>query len=138
MADDPLARKAHADLIVDRAAAQLAALLQEAARALRPFPPFPGAFFTNAVEVDLTGVERPDIGCVVVTDQGELRELEMKINATDEFGDMVDIVQSRDEDLKELEDLHPRDFIVLAYNALTRLTELQLERDEAPARGEGT
>ena len=136
MADDPLARKAHADLIIDRAAQQLDGLLKEAALALRPFPPFPGAFFTNAVEVELTGVERSDIGCVVVTERGELRELKMQINATDEFGDMVDMVQSRDEDLVELEDLHPRDFIVLAYNALNQLTELLLEREEA-AQSEG-
>jgi hypothetical protein len=129
MADDPLALKADADLAIDRAARQLDVLLKEAARRLRPFPPFPGAFFTNAVEVDLTGVERSDIGCIVVTEEGELRELALTINATDEFGDIVDMVQSRDEELKELEDLHPRDFIVLAYNAIGQLTELLLERE---------
>jgi hypothetical protein len=40
-------------------------------------------------------------------------------------------VQARDETLKKLEDLHPRDEIILAYNALTRITELLLERDGA-------
>jgi hypothetical protein len=36
-------------------------------------------------------------------------------------------VQSRDETLKKLEDLHPRDYVVLAYSALTQVTELLLE-----------
>ncbi len=130
-ANDPLARKTQADLIVDRAAQQLQQLLRETAKELRPFPPFPGAFFTNAVEVSLEGVERSDIGCIVVADDGELYELEMKIDFGEEFGDVVDPVQAREETLKKLEDLHPRDVIVLAYNALSQLTELLLERAEA-------
>jgi hypothetical protein len=128
---DPLARKAHADLVIDRAAEQLRVLLHEAAQELRPFPPFPGAFFTNAVEVSLEGVERSDIGCIVVADDGELYELEMKIDFGEEFGEVVDPVQARDETLTKLEDLHPRDYIVLAYNALSQLTELLLERTES-------
>ena len=122
--NDALARKAQADLIIDRAAQQLRLLMQEAALALRPFPPFPGAFFTNAVEVNLEGVERSDLGCIVVGEDGELYEMEVKIDFSD---DVVDMVQSRDETLKKLDDLHPRDYIVLAYNALTQLTELLLE-----------
>jgi hypothetical protein len=128
---DPLARKAHADLVIDRTAEQLRVLLHEAAQELRPFPPFPGAFFTNAVEVSLEGVERSDIGCIVVADDGELYELEMKIDFGEEFGEVVDPVQARDETLTKLEDLHPRDYIVLAYNALSQLTELLLERTES-------
>ena len=129
MTSEPLARKAQADLILDRTAQQLRLLLQETARQLRPFPPFPGAFFTNAVEVNLEGAERSDIGCIVVDEQGDLYELEVKIDFDE---DIVDMVQARDETLKKLDDLHPRDYIVLAYNALTQLTELLLERAEAP------
>jgi hypothetical protein len=124
---DPLARKTQADLIIDRAAQQLRLLLQEAAGELRPFPPFPGAFFTNAVEVNLEGAERSDLGCIVVAGDGELYELEVKIDFGDEFGEVVDVVQSREETLKKLEDLHPRDYVILAYSALTQLTELLLE-----------
>jgi hypothetical protein len=126
--NDPLARKAAADLVIDRAAQQLRILLEEAAKALRPFPPFPGAFFTNAVEVSLEGVERPDLGCIVVAEDGTLYELEMKIDFGEEFGDVIDPVQARDETLARLEDLHPRDYVVLAYNALGQLTELLFER----------
>lgn len=129
MAPDAMARKAQSDLIVERTALQLAALLEEAAKELRPFPPFPGAFFTNAIEVDLAGVERPDIGCIVVGDDGGLYELEMKIDFGEEFGEVIDPVQAREETLKKLDDLHPRDYIVLAHNALSRITELLLERD---------
>lgn len=130
-ATDPLSRKTQADLIVDRAAQQLQLLLRETARELRPFPPFPGAFFTNAVEVSLEGVERSDIGCIVVAEDGELYELEMKIDFGEEFGDVVDPVQAREETLKKLDDLHPQDVIVLAYNALSQLTELLIERAAA-------
>ncbi len=121
---DVLARKAQADMTIDRAAQQLRLLLQEAARELRPFPPFPGAFFTNAIEVNLEGVERADLGCIVVGEDGELYEMEVKIDFGD---DVIDMVQSRDETLKKLDDLHPRDYIVLAYNALTQVTECLLE-----------
>ncbi len=124
---DPLARKNQADLIIDRASQQLRLLLQEAAHDLRPFPPFPGAFFTNAVEVNLEGAERSDLGCIVVAEDGELYELEVQIDFGGEFGEVVDVVQSREERLKKLEDLHPRDYVILAYSALTQLTELLVE-----------
>jgi hypothetical protein len=134
-ANEALARKTQADLVVERAAQQLRLLLEEAARALRPFPPFPGAFFTNAVEVDLEGVERADIGCIVVGEDGGLYELEMKIDFGEEFGGVIDPVQARDETLKKLDDLHPRDEIVLMYNAIAQLTGLLLERADAGPEG---
>ncbi len=123
MSTDALARKTQADLIIDRAAQQLRALLEEASKELRPFPPFPGAFFTNAVEVNLDGVERADLGCIVVGEDGGIYELEIEIDFND---DVVDMVQAREERLKKLDDLHPRDYIVLAHNALTQITELLL------------
>jgi hypothetical protein len=129
--NDGLARKTQADLIIDRAAQQLHALLVETAKALRPFPPFPGAFFTNAVEVNLEGAEHSDFGCIVVAEDGELYELEVKIDFGEEFGDVSDPVQARDETLKKLDDLHPRDYVILAYNALAQLTELLLEQESA-------
>ncbi|HXK32544.1 MAG TPA: hypothetical protein VNM91_00840 [Dehalococcoidia bacterium] len=132
MPRDPFARKREADRVVEDAAERLRELLQDAARSLRPFPPFPGAFFTNAVEVSLEGVERPDLGCIVVAEDGELYELEIKIDFSDEFA-ASDPVQARDEKLKKLEDLHPRDYVVLAYNALARLTEIILEESERAA-----
>jgi hypothetical protein len=129
MSNEALARKTQADMVLDRAAEQLRILLEEAAKSLRPFPPFPGAFFTNAVEVNLEGAERADFGCIVVGDDGGLYELQMKIDFEQEFADLVDPVQARDETMKKLDDLHPRDYIILAHNALTQLTELLVERE---------
>lgn len=136
VSNDAFARKQQADLIIERTAQQLQLLLEEAAKSLRPFPPFPGAFFTNAIEVVLDGAERPDLGCIVVGEDGGLYELEVKIDFGDgtEFGG-VDPVQARDEKLKKLDDLHPRDYIILAYNALSQITELLLEQDDAGRAG---
>ena len=76
------------------------------------------------------GVERSDVGCIVVGEDGKLYELEMTID----FGDgVVDMAQARDEKLKPLEDLHPRDEIILCYNALSQITELLLERQATRA-----
>ena len=130
MSNEALARKQQADLLIERTAQQLRLLLEETARSLRPFPPFPGAFFTNAVEIPLDGVERADIGCIVVGDDGGLYELEVAIDFGEEFGG-VDPVQARDETMKKLDDLHPRDEIILSYAALSILTELLLEQAEA-------
>jgi hypothetical protein len=130
MSTEALARKQQADLLIERTAQQLRLLLEETAKSLRPFPPFPGAFFTNAVEIPLDGVERADIGCIVVGDDGGLYELEVAIDFGEEFGG-VDPVQARDETMKKLEDVHPRDEIILAYAALSILTELLLEQAEA-------
>lgn len=127
---DPLERKALADLALERAAARLRELLRDAAMELRPFPPFPGAFFTNAIEVEAP-IHGPELGCVVVREDGELCELKMSINFDETTPDPV---QARDETLVPLTDLHPRDYIVYAYAALTQITELLLQRShEAPA-----
>ncbi len=114
-----MARKAQADLLLERSALEFQQLLQEAAAQLRPFPPFPGAFFTNAIEVEAAASDSPERGCVVVCEDGELYELEMSIDFSE---DAADPVAARDEKLTKLE-LHPRDYIVLAYAALTRVVE---------------
>ena len=125
--NEAMARKAQADMALERAALQLRQLLEEAAKQLRPFPPFPGAFFTNAIEVESDAAEDSERGCVVVCEDGELYELKISIDFSD---DQADPVQARDEKLTKLEDLHPRDYVLLAYEALTRVTEHLLERAE--------
>ena len=120
-----MARKMQADMILERTALQLKQLLEEAARELHPFPPFPGAFFTNAIEVESEGADTGGRGCIVVCGDGELYELKMSIDFSDEAADPV---QARDETLTKLEDLHPSDYIALAYEALTRVTEHLMER----------
>ncbi len=134
MPDDPLEYKAEADAALDRLAQRLRRLLQEATGQLDPFPPFPGAFFTHGIEIEAPGVESPERGCVVLAPDGELYELEMGQDMTALALDQTDPVALREERLKKLEDLHPRDYVVYAYSALTRVVELLLER-QAEAKG---
>jgi hypothetical protein len=117
-------RKAQADAVIEAAAGQMRELLREAVARLDPFPPFPGSFFTYGIEVEGGSAETPEHGCIVLAADGELYELEISIDFTE---GNTDPVAARDEKLKPLE-LHPRDYIVYAYNALTRVTELLMEQ----------
>lgn len=125
--NDPLEYKIEADAALERAADRLRRLLQEASARLDPFPAFPGAFFSYGIEIDAPGVESADRGCVVLAPDGDLYELEMKQQVPDSDFEMADPVALRDEELKPL-DLHPRDYVIYAYNALAKVTELLLER----------
>ena len=128
---DPLARKAQADLILDRAANQLRAIVLDLASQVDPFPSFPGAFFTNAIEVEPDAAGSSTRGCVVVAEDGVLYELVMGVDF-DDPGALSDPVAARKEELRPLE-LHPRDYVVYAYNAINALAELLLERAEGGA-----
>lgn len=127
---DPLARKAQSDLIVDRAAQQLRRVLRELVEQLDPFPPFPGAFFTYGIEVEPEAAARTDRGCIVVAPDGELYELEIGVDMDGlDPGGYADPVALRKEELKKVE-LHPRDYVVYAHSAISRVAELLLERME--------
>lgn len=121
-------RKAQADNILERAAMQLRQLLAEACAELDPFPPFPNALFTNAIEIEAGIAASRDLGCVVVCEDGELYELEFGIDHDSiELTGSWDPVTARKETKKKL-DLHPRDYLVYAYNGLVAVTEHLLER----------
>lgn len=134
MSKDPLEYKAEADGALDRLAQQLRGLLQEAAGKLDPFPPFPGAFFTYGIEVEAPGIDSPERGCIVLAQDGELYELVIGQDMTALALNQTDPVAMREEKLEKLEGLHPRDYIAYAYNALTKVVELLLERQ---VEGEG-
>jgi len=121
---EPMARKLQADVVIENAARQMRELLQEAVSQLDPFPPFPGSFFTYAIEVEGGAAESAEHGCIVLGQDCELYELEISIDFTQ---GNVDPVTARDETLRPLE-LHPRDYLIYAYNALTRVTELLMEQ----------
>jgi len=129
---EPLASKAQADAIVERAAQGLRQLLQEAVARLDPFPPFPGAYFTLAIEAEPDAASHPDRGCVVVGPDGELYELTMGLELPPGPGEPADPVSMRKEEMTKM-DLHPRDYVVYAYNALTRVVEILLEQEESRA-----
>ena len=126
---DPMALKQQADQVIERAAADLQGMLRAAAARLRPFPPFPGAFFTNAIEAEPDGAAEADRGCIVVCEDGELYELQIGVDFESlELGGFEDPVSLRKEELHKL-DLHPRDYIVYAYNALTAVIEKLMEQN---------
>ena len=125
---DPLQYKIEADEALDRLAGRLRRLLHEATARLEPFPPFPGAFFTHGIEIEMPGLHLPERGCIVLAPDGELYELEMGQDIAALALDQTDPVALREERLKKLEDLHPRDYVLYAYEALARVVELLLER----------
>ncbi len=129
MASQALARKTQADLVLERAAMQLQQLLHEACAELKPFPPFPNALFTNAIECEAGLAGDPERGCIVVCEDGELYELQMGIDHESiELTGSWDPVTARKETLKKV-DLHPRDYLVYAYAGLVAVTEHLLERE---------
>ena len=109
MPEDPLEYKSEADAALDRLALRLRELLPEAAGRLDPFPPFPGAFFSYGIEIDAPAVDSPERGCVVLAPDGELYELVMGQDITALALNDTDPVSLRQEEMKRLEDLHPRD-----------------------------
>lgn len=123
--DDPMARKRRADSLIEATARELHDLLGEAVSRLQPFPPLPGSFFTYGIEIEGGFADSPERGCVILAPDGELYEFELSIDFSDGGSDPV---AARDETLKKL-DLHPRDYVVFAYNALTRVTELLMEQE---------
>jgi hypothetical protein len=130
MANQALLRKSQADMALERAAMQVQQLLKEACSELDPFPSFPNALFTNAIECDDGGLSGdPERGCIVVCDDGELYELQMGIDHDSiELTGSWDPVTARKETLKKVE-LHPRDYLVYAYAGLIAVTEHLLERE---------
>lgn len=131
---DPLEYKSEADAALERLADRVRMLLREAAGRLDPFPPFPGAFFSYGIEVEAPGAESPERGCVVLAPDGELYELGIGQDVPATALELTDPVALRQEELKPLE-LHPRDYIVYAYNALVKVVELLLERQAEKGNG---
>ncbi len=120
-----------ADDVLARAADELERLLREAARRLRPFPPFPGALFSYGVEVEAEGVLNRDLGCIVVTEEGTLQELQVGMAEEPLFGP-PDPVALRDERLVDV-DLTPHDRLLLAYHGLRAVTALLPEHEGGDA-----
>jgi hypothetical protein len=125
--DDPREYKYEADALLEGTAERLRRLLEEAAAHLDPFPPFPGAFFSYGIEIEAPGAAHPDLGCVVLAPDGELYELRMGQELPLLDLEMADPVALRKEELKPLE-LHPRDYVIYAYNAIAKVVELLREQ----------
>jgi hypothetical protein len=125
--DDALEYKIEADQALERTAERLHRILVEATARLDPFPPFPGSFFSYGIEIEAPGAESPERGCVVLGPDGELYELEMGNEVPAFDAEFTDPVAMRNEELKPV-DLHPREYVLYAYNAIAKVAELLLER----------
>ena len=126
---DP-ARPRDSDAVIERAAAEVDALLRLVARRLRPFPAFPGAFFTEALEVEADTARMGDHGCIVVTPQGDLQELQIGVDP-DAFQrpGPPDPVALRSEQLVDVA-LAPAERLLYGLAALRRLAEFTAPRSE--------
>ena len=136
MARDPRGpewRLRQADEVLAAATDRILGLLREAVADLDPFPPFPGAFFTMAIEVEPDGIENKEVGCVVVTEGAELKELQIGIDEDSPLGN--DPVSTRNEALVDLE-LSAHDRFVLAYNGLRAVGEVLGEQRAARERSD--
>jgi hypothetical protein len=115
MAEDGLRQQAHADAIVARAAEQLRGVLEELARAVDPFPVFPGTFFSYGIEVPLDDLGGPH-GCVVLGEDGALHELRLGLDVAE--ADSSDPAGLRAEERVPLEGLEPALFVLYAQRAV--------------------
>jgi hypothetical protein len=126
---DPMQRKREADKALDETAEKLRELLRSACAQLDPWPLFPGTLAIEAVECEPPRGAGSDRGCIVVTKEGDLYELELGIDFKElAEGIVPDLFYARKESLKPIEDMHPLDYIGYAYNGLREVTRLLLER----------
>ena len=100
--------------------------VSELASQLRPFPPFFGMNTLRAIELELPAGSEfqppPQLGCVVVLEDGEISELDLKlISGPDNSADFDQI-----EEFTEL-DLPPEQFIAYAKVAV-QLLQAEIER----------
>ncbi len=123
MAGDPLVHRAHADVIVQRAADQLRELLQAVVAEIDPFPPFPGAMFSYGIEIKPGAGGR---GCVVLAEDGELYELQIGLDVGQvERGNPLAM---RSEERTHLDDLPPAEYVDYAQRAVAAAVEHLLEQ----------
>ncbi len=114
----PWAVEAVADAAVDKAAAELKAVLAGLAGRFDPFPTFVGSSSIRAVEVEPGGIAAKDLGCIVVCADGELYELNLTaIQGPPELS-AVDHV----EELQPL-DLPPVLYVLYAHAAIKALAD---------------
>ena len=121
MPTDPDLLDAQANAIFERVRTQLRELLHEGARGLRPFPTFPGAPSTRAIEIDVAAGDA-ERGCVVLGEDGELYELALEVEADALAAGANEPVLAQQEQRTPLEDLPAGEYVVYAQRALQLVT----------------
>lgn len=117
MTVDPDLIEAQANAILDRAGSQLRELLHTSARALDPFPPFPGALFTLGIELE-GATPSDERGCVIVGEDGELYELQLGLDVDALAAGANEPALSREETRVALDGLSAGEYVSYAQSAL--------------------
>ena len=117
MTSTPDAIRAAADAAIGRAVEDLRAQLVSVAEQIDPFPAFPGAVFAYGIEVEPARGGLPDLGCVILGDDGALYELQIGLDDTRPQQAVADASTERHEDLVPL-DVPPAAFATYAHAAL--------------------
>lgn len=99
----PAEIRAEADVVLERAVEALRAQLVEVAQRIDPFPSFPGAVFAYGIEVEPPGGGGPDLGCVILGNDGALYELQIGLDDTNARHSVTDASTERHEELVPLE-----------------------------------
>lgn len=109
--------RAAADAVMHRAAEELRAQLRASAAQIDPFPAFPGAVFAYGIEVEPPGGGSPQLGCVILGNDGALYELEIGLDTNTQQQVVADASTERHEELVPL-DVPPEVFAMYAHAAL--------------------
>ena len=107
------------DEILDATAGKLEAMLAELCGRLVPFPAFMGMTTIQAVELEPALNPKTDRGCVVVTPDGMIAELD--VTAIPGVVGVLEVDQV--EEFKPLEDLSPEEYLIYLAAAVRTLSE---------------
>ncbi|MBI3953589.1 MAG: hypothetical protein HY330_03665 [Chloroflexi bacterium] len=122
---DPAALKRQAEEALsgtqdpEAVAAKLGDILKQLARGLDPFPRFMGSWEVFGVEAEVDPAPRNDLGCVIVTQEGELAEFTFSFSPPSPWGDL-----DRQDRAKGGLGLTGKDYIPYAYAGICALVEL--------------
>lgn len=111
--------QARVDQVLAEAATKLETILAELCGRLDPFPAFLGMSTIQAVELEPELAPRADRGCVVVTPDGAIAELD--VTAIPGVVGVLEVDQV--EQFKPLDDLSAEEFLVYLATAIRALSE---------------
>ena len=107
------------DDILDETASKLEAMVVNLCGRLEPFPAFMGMTTIQAVELEPALNPKTDRGCVVVTPDGMIAELD--VTAIPGVVGVLEVDQV--EEFKPLEDLSPEEYLIYLVAAVRALSE---------------
>ena len=106
------------DNLLDETTAKLEAMLSGLCGRLRPFPAFMGMTTIQAVELEPALIPKTDRGCVVVTPDGLIAELD--ITAIPGVVGVLEVDQV--EEFKPLEDVSSEEYLIYLVAAVRALS----------------